>query len=173
MKVFAKIVLRALLYFLYIMVIIAAFSIVTGLVLSLFERCNSVEAKAEGAKIVNWWICEAKMPFGYEQYETYASRKSLDSAKKAAVAFCNEMFKSNKCIAGNCEFNSRVLSNSKTEWKCKASPPPSGTRFEKDIEILAFHEERNKAEKNAIWFCNKIFKTNKCKIDSCKQVKIR
>lgn len=111
MKNIASIILRAFLYFLYIIVVIVAFSIITGLILSLFEKCNPIGAKAE-------------------------------------------------------------VNTSKVEWRCKAVPPEK-TRFKKDIEILAFHEERNKAEKNAIWFCNKIFKTNKCKIDSCKQVKVR
>lgn len=55
------------------------------------------------------------------------------------------------------------------EWRCKAVPP-KGTRFEKDIEIISFNEDRTEAEKGALWFCNKMFKTDKCKIDNCKLI---
>lgn len=58
----------------------------------------------------------------------------------------------------------------KTEWRCKASPP-NGTKFKDAIEIISFNEDRAEAEKGAIWLCNKMFKTDKCKIDNCKEIR--
>jgi hypothetical protein len=55
------------------------------------------------------------------------------------------------------------------EWQCKSSPPPN-TKNENLFEILSFDEDRKIAEEEGIKFCNKLFKTNQCKIDYCKLV---
>ncbi len=58
------------------------------------------------------------------------------------------------------------------EWECVALPP-EGTKFRDDMRAGAVHKDRKKAEELAVWFCNKLFKTDKCKIEYCEQVRKR
>lgn len=58
------------------------------------------------------------------------------------------------------------------EWECRAQPP-EGTKFRDVMEATAIHKDRQEAEKSAVWLCNKIFKTDKCKVDRCRQVRRR
>ena len=58
------------------------------------------------------------------------------------------------------------------EWKCVALPP-EGTKFRDDMQAGAIHKDRKKAEELAVWFCNKLFKTDQCKIEYCEQVRKR
>ena len=58
------------------------------------------------------------------------------------------------------------------EWECRALPP-IGTRFRDTMQAVAIYEDRIEAEKSAIWLCNKLFKTDKCKVDRCRQVSSR
>lgn len=59
-----------------------------------------------------------------------------------------------------------------TEWECRALPPV-GTKFRDAMQAIAIHEDRAEAERSAVWLCNKLFKTDKCKVDRCRQVRSR
>lgn len=58
------------------------------------------------------------------------------------------------------------------EWECRALPP-EGTKFRDAMQAYAIHEDKSEAEKAAVWLCNKLFKTDKCKVDRCRQVRKR
>lgn len=57
------------------------------------------------------------------------------------------------------------------EWQCCALPPKN-TKFRDTMKAIAIHEDRQEAEKSALWLCNKLFKTDRCEIDYCKLVKV-
>lgn len=52
------------------------------------------------------------------------------------------------------------------EWMCE-SIPPQKTLW----EIVSYDEDLETAKKLGLNFCNKMFKTDKCKIKFCKLIK--
>ena len=58
------------------------------------------------------------------------------------------------------------------EWECSAKPE-KGTKNSEYIETIAYNEDKSEAERQAIWLCNRFYKTNKCKITYCKKVRER